>query len=207
MRKLISSAALALLAVLAVSSTAFADFIPIGSVAFDVDGDQQPGRLVLTNQTGDNVQDPDFPVEDFVSFLGIFLTTPGGDLHPNAELTDTNAGNPGYDFNSADYAFGTFPRSVLIGGSVANQVVSLSTGGGLWDIGGNVFMCVVNAPPCLDNGGVGDDLVDGILQGGELGIIYVEAKRHVAVPEPVTLSLLGAGVAGALIRRRRAARS
>ena len=204
MRKLISCAAFALLAVLAVSSTAFADYIPIGTVSFTTDGDQQPGKLILTNQTGDNVQPDDFPVEDFVSFLGIFLTTdPAAELNPGDELTDTNFLGGNYEFNSALYDFGTFPRSVLIGGSVGNQLVSLSTGGS-WNIGGPVFMCVVNVPPCTDNSGVGDDLVDGILAGGELGIIYVEAT---AVPEPLTLSLLGVGVAGVLVRRRRAARS
>ena len=143
-------------------------------------------------------------MEDFVSFLGIFLTTPAAELNPGDELEDTNLADPGYDFNSDDYGFGTFPRSVLIGGSVGPQLVSLSTGGN-WNIGGPVFMCVVNLPPCLDNSGVGDDLVDGILVGGELGIIYAEATRD-DVPEPVTLSLLGLGVAGVLVRRRRAAR-
>jgi len=206
MRKLISCSVLALVAVLAGSSTASAAFIPIGTVSFTVDGPEQPGRLILTNQTGDNVQDPDFPVEDFVSFLNIFLTTlPADELNPNDELTDTNFLGGNYEFSSADYAFGTFPRSVLIGGSVANLVVSLTTGGN-FQIGGNVFMCVVNAPPCTDNGGVGDDLVQPfgtVLQGGELGIIYVEGTP---VPEPVTLSLLGLGIAGAAIRRRRAAR-
>jgi hypothetical protein len=206
MRKLISCTAVALMAVLATSSTAFADYIPIGTVSFTTDGEQQPGRLILTNQTGDNVQDPEFPVEDFVSFLGIFLTTdPAAELNPGDELTDTNFLGGNYEFSSLDYGFGTFPRSVLIGGSVGNQLVSLSTGGS-WNIGGPVFMCVINAPPCTDNGGVGDNLVQPfgtVMQGGELGIIYVEATP---VPEPLTFSLLGVGVAGVLIRRRRAAR-
>src|SRR4026209_2698650 len=126
MRKLISCSVLALVAVLAGSSTASAAFIPIGTVSFTVDGPEQPGRLILTNQTGDNVQDPDFPVEDFVSFLNIFLTTlPADELNPNDELTDTNFLGGNYEFSSADYAFGTFPRSVLIGGGVgANRVAA-----------------------------------------------------------------------------------
>jgi len=210
MRKLISSTVLALVAVLVVSSTAFAAYIPIGTVSFTTDdGENPPGKLILTNQTGDNVQPDDFPVEDFVSFLNIFLTTlpeatPDGELTPGDELTDTNFLGGGYEFNSALYANGSFPRSVLIGGSVSNQIVSLSTGGS-WQIGGNVFMCVItpDAPPCDDNGGVGDDLVQPfgeVLQDGALGIIYVNASP---VPEPVTLSLLGVGIAGVLVRRRR----
>jgi hypothetical protein len=41
----------------------------------------------------------------------------------------------------------------------------------------------------------------------ESGVIYVTARRVVQVPEPVSMSLVGLGLAGVALRRRRASKN
>lgn len=195
MRKQIARAILVLIAVVGLSSTAWADMIPVGFVSYVQNAGEFPtGFFQITNQTGDNEQNFDFPILDFVSFNGMTLTVDGTLVSTiPADFTDANAGHPNYEFDS-----GTFfaPISALIGGAAPAGPFNLANGG-LWS--GGSYLLTGNFFLEGDLNGGGNTVDDGAF-----GIIYVEGRK--VVPEPVSLSLLGMGVAGFLVRRRLAKR-
>lgn len=194
MRKQIARAILVLIAVLGLSSTSWADVIQLGTLVYTETGEAE-GLFSITNQTGDNQQDA-FPVADFVSFEGMTLTVNAalfGTL--NADFNDANGAHPGYEW---DKIFQGFAQNAVIGGAAPagpfNVVFTNGSNGiapGQYVFVGDFFLI---DGPLVPDGGFG------------LKIIAVNA-RQVVVPEPVTMSLLGVGVAGLFVRRRMATRS
>jgi hypothetical protein len=207
MRKVLATSLLFLVAVIGVASKASADLIPIGALQWN----PEEGIFSIHNQTADNSFPPDLPVSTFVDFSGIVLTLDGTtDLTVGSGLTDVNAGDAsleGYDFDSAVILPGSFPHSATIGGAVVPGVVQIS-GGGKWFISGSFMLCV---PEAVDPGS--NDCGDQDLGAGaeaalaESGVIYVTARKVVQVPEPVSMSLVGLGLAGVALRRRRASKN
>jgi len=192
MRKQIARAILVLIAVLGLSSTSWADVIQLGTLVY-TQTEAESGIFSITNQTGDNQQDA-FPVDDFVPFVGMTLTVNGGLFGTlNGDFNDSNAGHPGYEW---DKTFQGLVASAVIGGVAPagpfNVVFTPGSSGipaGSYILTGEFFL-------------IGGPLV--VQDGFGLGIIAVNARQVVA-PEPVTMSLLGLGVAGILVRRRRMA--
>ena len=193
MRKQIARAILVLIAVLGLSSTSWADVIQLGTLMYVETGEAQ-GTFSITNQTGDNKQD-DFPVIDFVPFVGMTVTVNGGLFGTlNADFNDSNAGHPGYEWDKS------------FQGQVQNAVIGGAAPAGPFSVGADLSQGIVAGNYIF----LGDFFLIGgplVPEGGfGLGIIAVNARQVVA-PEPVTMSLLGVGVAGLFVRRRMASRS
>jgi hypothetical protein len=179
MKKLIQTGILALVGVVALASNA-RECAPTAAVL-------ECGQFSISNQTGDNNQSA-FPILDFVSFSGMTLTVNGSTVFTvPGDFTDENSPSPGYNF---DVNF-INPFSGVIGGGPAPSGPFNLDGGGQVLLSGGFFS-------------IPGDLFTGA--EGPSAIIYVEGER-VTAPEPVTLSLLGLGLAGAAIRRRRAAKN
>ena len=194
MKKLFQTGVMAIAAVALLSSSAWAEQFAVGLVFWTPQECEaapevpaavdQCGQFSISNQTGQNNLFG-FPILDFVSFDGMTLfvnnldtfTVPG-------DFTDENDPFPGYNFD-VNYVN---PFSAVIGGGPVPSGPFQLDGGGSVILTGNFFSDPV-------------DLFDG--QEAPQAIIYVEGNR---VPEPVTLSLVGLGLAGAAIRRRKAAR-
>jgi hypothetical protein len=194
MKKLIQTGILALVAVAAMASTARAEQFPVGFV-FWTQQECSPtapendvcGQFSISNQTGDNNQSG-FPILDFVSFNGMTLTVNGSTVFTvPGDFVDQNSPSPGYNFD-VDFVN---PVSGIIGGGPAPTGPFNLDGGGQVVLNGGFFS-------------IPADLFDG--SEAPSAIIYVEGDRVVA-PEPVTLSLLGLGIAGVVARRRRNAKS
>ena len=194
MKKLIQTGILALVGVVALASNALAEQFPVGFV-FWTQQECSPtappndvcGQFSISNQTGDNNQNS-FPILDFVSFTGMTLTVNGSTVFTvPGDFTDENTPSPGYNF---DVNF-INPVSGVIGGGPAPTGPFNLDGGGQVVLNGGVF----SIPADLFTGAEGPS-----------AIIYVEGDR-VTAPEPITLSLLGLGLAGAAVRRRRAAKN
>jgi len=199
MRKHIARAVIVLVAVLGTSSVARADIIQVGSLIYTelAAGEAPVGFFHITNQTGANVQD-DFPIQSFVSFTGMTLTVNGGAANTvPGDFTDTDLVHPGYEFDSKNFLNAMLAH---IGGAAPagpfNVLADASQGivAGSYILSGDFFLL---------NG----DFTGQPISDFTIGIIAVNGRRVVDAPEPVTMSLLGLGVAGILVRRRMAARS
>jgi hypothetical protein len=201
MRRHISRAVLVLVVLFGVSTVARADIIQVGSLIYtDLGGEVPSGFFHITNQTGANTQD-DFPVLDFMNFAGMTLTVNGslfGTIGVPGDFTDS--GSPaGYEFDS-----NTKLNAMLaaIGGAAPAGPFNVAADASQGIVAGSYLF-------------IGDFfLIGGPMGNGQttlpdfsVGIIAVNARRIEQVPEPVTLSLLGTGIAGLYIRRRRSARN
>jgi len=180
-----------MLAVVAFSSTALADMIPIGQLQWVITDPNSGGQFSVINQTGANSQAPDFPVLTQLLFdADMNLAVTFGNALGSANLTQADMTSPdaGLSWDS-DIIGGRFvPILAVLTGSVSPLLNVTLDGGGLWNIVGGLF----TLPGALGNG------VDPI-DDGETAIIYVEAQR---VPEPATMVIFATGVAGFFARRR-----
>ena len=187
MKKLIQTGILALVAVVSLASNARAEAFPVGFVFWTPcpETDLCEGTFSISNQTGDNNQVA-FPILDFVDFAGMTLTVDTTDVFTvPGDFVDQNFPEPGYNF---DLLYLT-PVSGVIGGGPAPVGPFDLDGGGQVLLSGNFY----------------SDPVDLFNDPNFQAIIYVDGER-VVVPEPITMSLLGLGLAGIAVRRRRAAR-
>ena len=197
MRRHIARAVLVLFVTLGVSSVAQAEIIQVGTLIYtELDPETHEGFFHITNQTGANTQD-DFPASDFVDFSGMTLDV-NGSLFGTVPADFTDVGfTPNYEFDSASVLAAML---AAIGGAAPagpfHVLADASQGiaAGNYDFIGDFFL-------------IGGPLGDGQnpLADFSFGIIAVNARQ--VVPEPVTLSLLGTGVLGLYIRRRKSAKN
>jgi hypothetical protein len=203
MRKLIARSLVAVLAVVAFSSTASAVPIPIGQLQWNVTDPQVGGQFSVVNQTGANQQvDPScplcFPVRDQMTFNADLLLAVDFDDASHADLSQGTGLSLNADGISWDSGFYLRPQPTLaiLTGTVAPAVVQLDGIGwaGLWNIAGGIF----TVPASLSGAPI-EDL--------DTAIIYVNGERAgQAVPEPATFLLFGAGLIGIVARRRMVAK-
>ncbi len=207
MRTLITRGVLTVLAIVVVASQAAAAPIAIGWVQWLETGVDQAGAPVgqfsVVNQTGLNwLGDPAFPVVDQITFNGDLtlsvdpgpvVLTPGAGLSLNID---------GISYDSDPFAMGG-PTGATLTGTVSPGVVTLDLNGNLaggqslWNIVGNAITDISGNPVVF--AALAND-------GTDLQVLYVDAEP-VAAPEPAALLLIGAGLAGLVVRRRMLAKS
>ena len=202
MRKLIARTILAILAVVAVSSTASASSIAIGYftwvVQYNLAGAPVSGKFEVVNQTGANVQQPDFPVTTQLLFNSLNIAIDGGSS--NIAQGSMSSPDGGLSFDSASLALpGSQPHMAVLTGQVSPLNIIIN--GTPWLLTSpNIFT--------LDPfGGIDGQLGDGqtAIPDLDLEIIYVNGEPVSGqVPEPASMFLLGSGAVGLLARRRRA---
>jgi len=192
MRKAMTRIVLAVAAVLLVASSARAELIPIGQFQwFELIPEESFGQFSVINQTGPDTT-ADFPVTNLLTFAVLDIADGGTvNLHIGALVANLNS----LDGNAIRPSVTTLIGSIVApGGPVTLFSNTHAAWNGLWNI---ISLQLVDK-----NGGVLTLPTADIL---ETELIYINAER--VVPEPVTMSLLGLGVAGILVRRRMTARS
>jgi len=201
MRKVIMRAVLLVLAVVTFSSPAQAALIPIGWLQWeDLEGfladAPAPGQFSIVNQSGINQTD-DFPVLTLLSYTSIALdVTKSDDTHDVLGMADFTDNGQTLDSNNLYLQ----PKLAELTGGVAPGLVTLlSTTTPAWNGAWNILTGTFVPVPVVVN--PGQNLFF------DRALIFVEADPvGQAVPEPMTLTLVGTGLAIALFRRHRAAR-
>jgi len=197
MRKLIGCGILVLSVLVLPAASVWAAPIPVGELTMaleppcpDEEGCPVSAIFSIVNQTGANQQPGVFPILDQIDFSSISLTVDG------TPLTLADVFGDGYNFDSTPF----FGVTALIGGAAPAGPYTVQGGsgfiGGEYLFSGNFF----TNPSPVNVDDINSDL-------NESAIIYIEGRRiERQVPEPVTLGLLGAGLAGLYVRRRGARR-
>lgn len=198
---------LGVLGVLLLASQASAAPIAIGALYW-TESDTE-GYFSIVNLTGANyLEDPAFPVTDQLSFVGLnldVLDVNGTTSIGQAALVDPG---DGISYDTAAISLIPYPLSATLTGFVSpllNVLIDLDGFGPgvatLWNILGLGAITDIDGNPVVLGDGINN------IDPGLLAILYVDAEPvGPSVPEPVTFSLFGLGVAGLLVRRRLAGR-
>jgi hypothetical protein len=209
MRKHVVRAVLVALTVVGIAVPAQAALIPIGSLDWtaidaDVNFNVTSGKFSVVNQTGANTTN-DFPFTDLLTFdtlnLDVLLgdgTTHDinvkGDLTVNLNSLDTKTYPTAGDTSGLPMS-GTLTGTIVLPlGPVTLFSSTHPEWNGSFTITSNQLF-----------GNLIIDVFPSINSFGDSDLIFVEAEPvAAAVPEPATLILVGTGLTGALVRRRRA---
>jgi len=196
-------AVLLIVALVGVSVPAQAAMIPIGELVFtpldmDAQGNVISGTFSVVNQTGPDSTNA-FPITTLLTFDTLSLT-----IDANAPLAKSDLTA---NLNSLDTGlYSPLPTLATLTGSIVlpvGPVLLVSTGAGSTPAWNGLF----NITSATLFGNPDPISVSPFANPfGDTHLIYVDAEQINTVPEPMTLTLVGTGLAGAMLRRRRAQR-